>query len=358
MPEVSTHPPMAVVILNWNGEELLRRFLPSVLACTPPHLAEVVVVDNRSTDGSLKLLADLFPSVRVLTFDDNYGYAGGYNRAVNALPHDYFCLLNSDIEVQSPHWLERPLEIFQTMPSVAALQPKIKNFRARDYFEYAGAAGGYIDRLGYPFCRGRLFGTVEQDQGQYDEEQKVFWASGACFFVRRNTFLQVGGFDENFFAHMEEIDLCWRLQRAGYKLLYTHRSEVFHLGGASLSESNPRKTYLNFRNNYRMLRRNLPIAHYRRVRCCRIPLDLLAATQMLMTGRPRHSWAVLRALFDRADSSSLHSTPASPFDCGACLPDEKRIREVHPLACNRERFLLPVQYYIRRRKTYAALPQH
>ncbi len=304
--EPSLRPPMAVVILNWNGAQLLQRFLPSVLAHTPSSLADVVVVDNGSTDGSLALLSDQFPSVKQLVFDCNLGYAGGYNRAVKELDYPYLCLLNSDIELKetSKNWLERPIALFNADPLLAALQPKILSQKNPSFFEYAGAAGGYVDCLGYPFCRGRIFDTVEQDRGQYDSEQAIFWASGACLFVRREAFLSVGGFDELFFAHMEEIDFCWRLHRAGFKVAFTPRSVVYHVGGASLSESNPRKTFLNFRNNRLMLRKNLPSSQYHWVRLIRFVLDLVSAFVFLLSGRPTHARAVVEALLDQQRPST------------------------------------------------------
>ena len=249
---------VAVVILNWNGAALLRRFLPSVCAHTNDRLADVVVVDNGSDDTSVEILNREFPQVRTLLFPRNYGFAEGYNRALDALDYEYAVLLNSDVEV-TPQWIEPLLAFVEAHPDVAACQPKIRALREPEKFEYAGAAGGFIDRYGYPFCRGRLFGTLETDHGQYDDPLDIFWASGAALFVRTAVYRAVGGLDPSFFAHMEEIDLCWRIHLAGHRIAVVPQSVVYHQGGASLDASNPRKTYLNFRNNLLMPRSMPPI---------------------------------------------------------------------------------------------------
>ena len=243
---------MAVIILNWNGVKLLREFLPSVVKNTNSDIADVIVADNGSSDDSLQVLEREFPDVLVLPLDKNYGYAEGYNRAIKATHYEYTILLNSDVEV-TPHWVEPMLEYCSTHRTVAACQPKILAYSDKSQFEYAGAAGGFIDRMGYPYCRGRIFATVEHDRGQYDTDMGIFWASGAGLFVRTEVYLKAGGLDRLFFAHMEEIDLCWRIHLLGYDIRYIHTSVIYHLGGGSLPAGNPRKTYLNFRNNLLLL---------------------------------------------------------------------------------------------------------
>jgi GT2 family glycosyltransferase len=236
---------LAVVILNFNGENLLRQFLPSVIQYSPQ--AEIVVADNGSTDDSVALLKKEFPTVRTLILDKNYGFCGGYNRALKQVRADVYVILNSDIEVTS-NWLTGPLGLLEKDKSIAAVQPKVLSYKQKNKFEYAGAAGGFIDAFGYPFCRGRVFDHVEEDRGQYNDEQEIFWASGACLIIRSTAFHQFNGFDEDFFAHMEEIDLCWKINRSNQKTFYCGRSTVYHLGAGTLAYDNPRKTFLNFRN--------------------------------------------------------------------------------------------------------------
>ena len=286
---------VAVVILNWNGAELLRRFLPSVCSHTNTEIADVIVVDNGSDDNSVQIIKQEFPQVRTLLFPKNYGFAEGYNRALDALDYEYAVLLNSDVET-SPHWLEPLLDFVEKNPDVAACQPKIRSLREREKFEYAGAAGGFIDRYGYPFCRGRVFGTIEDDHGQYDDKPcDIFWASGAALFVRTEVYRKVGGLDPLFFAHMEEIDLCWRIHLAGYRVAVVPQSMIFHQGGASLDAANPRKTYLNFRNNLLMLYKNLPLKEGKSILFIRRLYDTLAFVRFVLLGQIAHAKAVLRA---------------------------------------------------------------
>ncbi|MBQ4368083.1 MAG: glycosyltransferase family 2 protein, partial [Muribaculaceae bacterium] len=246
---------VAVIILNWNGSTLLRRYLPTVLAGTNPDLADVIVADNGSTDDSRQVLATEFPQVQVLSFDQNLGFAEGYNQAIGKIDHEYTVLLNSDVRTPDG-WLDPLLDYMESHPEVGAVQPKLLHDRhdGKRMFEYAGAAGGFIDKHGYPYCRGRIFEYVEDDHGQYDDGPKsVFWATGACLMVRSQLYHDVGGLDKDFFAHMEEIDLCWRIRLAGSDLHMVPASHVYHLGGGSLPQGNPRKTYLNFRNNLLLL---------------------------------------------------------------------------------------------------------
>ena len=285
---------VAVIILNWNGRKLMERFLPSVLRHTPATQAEVVVADNASTDGSLDFLHTHYPGVRTLSFERNLGFAEGYNRAIARVEADYVVLLNSDVEVTGG-WLDAPLEALDKQPDVAGVQPKILSERERDCFEYAGAAGGFMDRYGYPFCRGRVLGTVEKDSGQYDTTCDVFWATGACLIMRREVYIKEGGLDAGFFAHQEEIDLCWRLRCRGYRLLCTPQSVVYHVGGGTLQAESPRKTFFNFRNNLLMLYKNLPGGELKKVMRRRFWLDYLAALHYLLGGRRENAQAVYRA---------------------------------------------------------------
>lgn len=282
----------AIVILNWNGEAMLRRFLPGVLEYSREE-AVVYVADNASTDNSLEMLRRHFPEVRVIVLDKNWGFAEGYNKALEQIDAEYYVLLNSDVEV-SHHWLTALTEFMDSRPDVAACQPKLLSEKDRDAFEYAGACGGFIDRYGYPFCRGRIFGTVEDDNGQYDYETEILWATGACMMIRASDFRQSGGFDSRFFAHNEEIDLCWRLRIMGRKIYCIPDSYVFHIGGGTLPKNNPMKTYLNFRNNLTMLYKNLPERELRRVMRVRGVLDYVAAAQALLSGRPGDFKAILR----------------------------------------------------------------
>lgn len=285
-----------VIILNWNGKEMLRRYLPVLLHCTQE--AIICVADNASSDGSLEMLQAEFPQVKTIRLDRNYGFAEGYNRALQTVETKYAVLLNSDVEVEDG-WLS-PLEEFMDEHSqCAACQPKLRSVKSRDRFEYAGAAGGFLDRYGYPFCRGRLFERVERDEGQYDDACRVMWATGAAMMVRMDDYNAVGGLDAKFFAHNEEIDLCWRLQLIGKEIWCVPQSVVFHVGGATLSKGNPRKTYLNFRNNLLMLYKNLPqeeLATVMRIRYC---LDYMAAWQaLILHGHWRDFKAIYKARHD------------------------------------------------------------
>jgi GT2 family glycosyltransferase len=283
---------IAVVILNYNGEKLLRQFLPSVIANSGE--AGIYVADNGSSDSSVFILEAEFPSVSRILLKENYGFCGGYNRALKEVDADYFVLLNSDVEV-TPGWLEPMSRVMNENPDVGAVQPKILSYTRRSYFEYAGAAGGFIDRFGYPFCRGRLFDHVEEDHHQYDDIRPVFWASGACLMVRSRLFHQFGGFDEDFFAHMEEIDLCWKIQRAGFSVYYCGLSTVYHLGAGTLGYKSPRKAFLNFRNGLVMMVKHYSTAEMLTQVPIRVALDWVAGLMFLFKGKPRVALAVLRA---------------------------------------------------------------
>lgn len=286
---------LSVIILNWNGERLLKTFLPSVVENTVGDGVEVIVADNGSSDSSINLLQTEFPSVRIIKFDKNYGFAAGYNKAISEVDSEFVVLLNSDVET-SKDWWQPLLKFMRDNHDVGACQPKIKSFRDKSMFEYAGAAGGLLDSLGYPYCRGRLFDIIEKDEGQYDSAPSdIAWASGAALMVRRSVFLKVGGLDERFFAHMEEIDLCCRIHNAGFRVCFVPESEVYHLGGASLAQGNPMKTYLNFRNNLLLLLKNLPEKIGRRVLFKRRLMDSLAFIMFVAKFDFSNAGAILKA---------------------------------------------------------------
>ena len=283
---------VAIVILNWNGQGMLAKYLPNVIEYSRQD-AEIWVADNCSSDGSMHLLETQFPQVKTIVLEQNFGFAEGYNRALKQIEADYYLLLNSDVEV-SHHWLTPLIEFMDSHPQVAACQPKLLSEQDKDNFEYAGACGGFLDKYGYPFCRGRIFGVVERDNGQYDYQQEILWATGACMMIRSVDYWKAGGLDARFFAHNEEIDLCWRLRLMGRKIYCIPESEVYHVGGGTLPKSNPMKTFLNFRNNLTMLYKNLSdkeLSHVMRVRWF---FDYLAAFEMLMLGR---NWGDFLAVF-------------------------------------------------------------
>ena len=289
------HPRVAVVILNWNGKVLLEQFLPSLGRSSYPNL-ELVVVDNGSTDHSVSFLQQQYPQIKTIILSENLGYAGGYNAALQQVEADYYILLNSDVEV-SPGWVEPLIELMETHTNVAASQPKLLSFHHKNKFEYAGASGGWIDSLGYPFARGRVLEHCETDHGQYDKAAPIFWASGAAFCVRAKAFHEMNGFDASFFAHQEEIDLCWRLQLKGYQIYSCPQSVVWHVGGSTLPKGNSQKTFLNYRNNLWMLAKNLPVGTLCWVLPIRFALDALAAYKSLFSGDPGYWWAVAKSHF-------------------------------------------------------------
>lgn len=287
---------LAIVILNWNGRKYLEQFLPSLMRFLPDY-AEIVVADNASSDDSVSFLKAQYPSIRILEHTENEGFAKGYNHALQNVEAQYYCLLNSDIEV-TEHWIEPIIEQMDGNEKIAAVQPKLLSYYKRDEFEYAGAAGGFVDKYGYPFCRGRVFSNVEKDHGQYDSEMDIFWATGAAMFVRSDVYHTMGGLDADFFAHMEEIDFCWRIKNAGYKIKMNPNSVVYHIGGGTLPKNNSFKTYLNFRNNLFLLLKNLPEERLRKTFIVKFFLDQIAAVFFLMQGHFKDFTAVYKAMRD------------------------------------------------------------
>ncbi len=290
-------PKVAVVILNWNGKNYLETFLPALVTCPYSNL-EIIVGDNASTDDSVDFIRSNYPQVKIIITDQNYGFAGGYNRVLKEVDADYFVLLNSDVEVSSGDWISPVINLMESDSKIAAAQPKILSYRDKQSFEYAGAAGGFIDKWGYAFCRGRLFDTIEKDGGQYNRASEIFWASGAAFFIKKSCWDEAGGFDEDFFAHMEEIDLCWRLKHLGYQIWYCPDSAVYHVGGGTLSAESPHKTFLNFRNNLLMIQKNTSgfIGTFKII--VRFFLDFLSLIKFLMDKNPKNAWAISRAHVD------------------------------------------------------------
>jgi hypothetical protein len=290
-----TEPSVAVVILNWNGQALLEKFLPGVVESQYNNL-QLIVGDNASTDSSVEFVRINYPQIRLIVNDHNYGFAEGYRKILEQVEADYYILLNSDVEVP-PNWIRPVIDLMQSVPEIAVAQPKIKWQKKKTEFEYAGAAGGFLDLHGYPFCRGRIFDTVESDHGQYNDTMEIFWASGAALFIKSKQWKEVGGLDPDFFAHMEEIDLCWRLKNLGYKVVYCPDAEVYHVGGGTLNANNPYKTYLNFRNNLIILQKNLPLSDaYFRI-FIRMSIDFVAWLHFLLQGKTGFAFAVNKAHF-------------------------------------------------------------
>lgn len=333
------HTPVAVIILNWNGANLLRKYLPSVVRHTPESIGQVIVADNGSTDDSLKVLNDEFPEVSTIIFNTNYGFAEGYNKAIAAVDSPYVVLLNSDVAVDDD-WLSPLFNFMESHPEFGALQPKLLSYENPEKFEYAGAMGGYLDKNGYPYCRGRIFDSIEQDKGQYDlpvgNAYEVDWASGAALMVRRNLYIKTNGLDSAFFAHMEEIDLCWRMRLLGFKIGALPQSRVYHLGGGSLPASNPKKTYLNFRNNLLMLHKNLPDTTRRKKLFRRRLIDTIA-------------WAKFVATFDWPNARAVWKAHR----------DFNKMRRVYTSHPSEDLLNSPVNilisYYLRNRKTFIHL---
>lgn len=286
---------IAIVILNWNGQKLLEQFLPSVVQFSSEQ-ADIYVADNASSDTSIAFVKEHFPSVQIVENLKNGGYAKGYNDALQSIKADIYCLINSDVEVTNG-WLEPILTVFKNEENTAIIQPKLLDYKDKTKFEYAGAGGGFIDLYGYPYCRGRVFNHLETDEGQFDDVSQIFWASGACFFIRSKTYHELGGFDEDYFAHQEEVDLCWRTQNEGYDVKYVGASTVYHVGGATLQESNPQKTFLNFRNSLLNVIKNVPKQWFLFVVFSRLILDGIAGIKFIIELRPIHTWAIIKAHF-------------------------------------------------------------
>ncbi len=306
---------IAVVILNWNGKQLLEQFLPSVIKYSPE--AEIYVADNASTDDSVVFVKDHFSQVKIIQNKINGGFAKGYNDALKYVEEDIFILLNSDVEV-TPNWLPPLIAEFEKDPEVAALQPKILDYRKREYFEYAGAAGGFVDQFGYPYCRGRIFETLEKDEGQFDDIVNIFWASGACMAIKKEAFYHAGQFDKDFFAHQEEIDLCWRLHNLDFKVKAVGASVVYHLGGATLNAMHPQKTFYNFRNSLYALLKNVPGDKIFQIIFIRLVLDAFAGVKFLTELKASHTAAILRAHF------SFYSTFGRMWKKRKNLPKKKK----------------------------------
>ena len=283
----------AIVILNWNGQKLLEQFLPSIVNFSANE-AEIYVADNASTDSSINYIKEFYPAVKIVQNVVNGGYAKGYNDALLSINADIYCLINSDVEV-TEKWLSPIIDVFKSDEKTAIIQPKILDYKDKTKFEYAGAAGGFVDLYGYPYCRGRVFNHLEKDNNQFNDISEIFWASGACFFIRSQVYHQLNGFDEDYFAHQEEIDLCWRTQNIGYKVKYVGMSTVFHVGGATLQETNPHKTYLNFRNSLLNIVKNVPKKWFLFVVFSRLILDGIAGIKFLIELRPIHTWSILKA---------------------------------------------------------------
>lgn len=325
----------AIVILNWNSQQWLKKFLPSVIENSLGY--EIYVIDNASTKDDVKFIQSNFPSVKIIQNQKNLGYAGGYNEGLKKIKADLFCLLNSDVEV-TPHWIPPIEKLFKENRNLAAVQPKILDFNQPNYFEYAGAGGGFIDNFGYPFCRGRVFWTLEKDQGQYNDTRSIFWASGACMFVRAQDFNQFGGFDEDYFAHMEEIDLCWRFHNAGKDVFYCGESSVYHVGGGTLNKNSPQKTFLNFRNSLCTLVKNLPKRMLLPVLFSRLVLDGITALVFWRYEGFKHFSAIFKAHL------SFYSLLFKMMN--------KRKQNGSSYG---SRFFVPFQYFILKRKKYEQL---
>jgi len=334
---------VAIVILNWNGKKLLEKFLPKVIEYSKD-IAEVVIADNDSKDDSIEFLRTNYPEIRLILNHQNGGFAKGYNDALKHVDADYYILLNSDVEV-TPRWIQPIISLMEGDKNLAACQPKMLSFKNKDMFEYAGAAGGFIDKWGYPFCQGRMFGNLEKDTGQYNNNCEVFWSTGACMFIRSEVFHLLNGFDEEFFAHMEEIDLCWRIRNAGYKVMYCPKSVVHHIGGGTLPKNNPRKTYLNFRNNLLMIYKNAPSNVLWKICLLRLILDGVAGAKFLFEGNWKDCFAVTKAHFYFYRNYSNIKL--------------KRKATIKSSLDNSGKFIYPgsivMDYYLKRKKTFKSL---
>lgn len=328
----------AIVILNWNGRKLISEFLPSIVKYSYS-IADIYVADNASNDDSVVFIQENFPEVSIISNSSNGGYAKGYNDALKHIKADIYCLINSDVEV-TENWLSPILDVFSKESNTAIIQPKILDYKDKSKFEYAGAGGGFIDFFGYPYCRGRVFNHLETDRGQFDDTAQIFWASGACFFVRSEVYHELHGFDEKYFAHQEEIDLCWRTQNLGYDITYVGASTVYHVGGATLQESNPQKTYLNFRNSLLNIVKNIPPRYFLIVVLSRLLLDGVAGIKFIVELRPIHTWSILKA------HASFYSKLFS------YLKLRRTIKKNHSYF---RHFSVVWKYFVLRRRTFSSL---
>lgn len=335
----------AIVILNWNGQKMLEQFLPNVIEYSRND-AEIIIADNASSDNSVEYIRNHFPLCRIIQLEKNWGFADGYNKALEQVEAEYYILLNSDVEVQH-HWLTPLIEYMDNHEETAACQPKLLSYYDKDAFEYAGASGGYLDKYGYPFCRGRIFETVEQDEGQYDNCEEVLWATGACLMIRAKDYWTAGGLDGRFFAHNEEIDLCWRLRTMGRKIVCIPDSQVYHVGGGTLPKNNPMKTFLNFRNNLTMLYKNLPDEELKGVMRARWFLDYLAAWETLIVNR---NWKDFVAIY-RA-RHAFHKWRHKFKDDRKKIQSNRKNKAVP----ERKQFSILWQYYAKRKRTFKDLP--
>lgn len=335
---------IAVIILNWNGEKLLEQFIPAVIKYSQNLNTKIFVIDNFSTDDSIEFLKNNYPQIIILKLDKNYGFAGGYNKGLAQIDANYFILINSDIEV-TENWINPIIELMNNDHKIAACMPKVKSYRNKEYFEHAGAAGGLIDYYGYPLCRGRLFNIVEKDVKQYEEISEIFWATGACMFIRADLYKKFGGFDQLFFAHMEEIDLCWRFKNAGYKIMYHPQSAVYHVGGATLNYMDPRKTYLNFRNSLFMLYKNLSPEKFYRIFFIRLILDAIAAAKFLIGFEFGNFLAVAKAHF------SFYTKIRRYLPVRKALIADMKVKN-HQEIVNKS---IVYQFFIRKKKYYSEL---
>ncbi len=338
---MKNNPKVAVVILNWNGRKYLEQFLPSVLATSYPNL-EIIIGDNDSTDDSISFLKANYPDLRIIHNDQNYGFAGGYNQVLAQVDADYFVLLNSDVEV-SGEWIHPVIQLMEVNSQIVVAQPKILSYHDKESFEYSGAAGGFIDFLAYPFCRGRIFDTLEKDDGQYDDAIEIFWASGAALFIKKNAWIEIGGFDEDFFAHMEEIDLCWRLKNRGYQIWYCPDAKVYHVGGGTLNAESPFKTFLNFRNNLWMIHKNSSASTALFKVVIRFFMDFLSLLKFLVEGKTKNALAISKAhvAFLRNWKKNASKRPANFKKYNAA--------GVYPKS-------IVWQYFVRNKKRFTDLP--
>ena len=333
---------VAIVILNWNGKRFLEKFLPSLVKYNSPD-AEIIIADNASSDDSIAFLQSSYSNLRVIKNIENGGFAKGYNDALSQIDAEYYVLLNSDIDV-TQNWIEPIIKLMDNDKTIAACQPKILSYHNKEYFEYAGAAGGFIDKLGYPFCRGRIFQSEEKDEGQYNDLTEIFWATGACIFVRADLYNKLGGLDNDFFAHMEEIDFCWRLKNAGYKIMYCPDSHIFHIGGGTLPKNNPRKTYLNFRNNFFLLFKNLPSNKIFPVFFIRLFLDAFAALKFLKEGHFKDFIFVAKAHF------------AFYFAIGKLIKKRRQFKHSN-VSCIYQNLIVS-DYYLKNKKIFSQLDKN